>query len=75
MIKSRLKILMAERDIRSISELERKLKTSGYKISRTSLNKIYHDQNINKTYLETVCKLMHFFDCTFESLFSEISDM
>ena len=75
MIKSRLKILMAERDIRSISELERKLKASGYTISRTSLNKIYHDQNINKTYLETVWKLTIFFNCELKSLFSEISDV
>jgi putative transcriptional regulator len=75
MIKSRLKILMAERDIRSISELERKLKASGYAISRSSLNKIYHDHNINKTYLETILKLTKFFNCGLETLFSEVSDM
>ena len=49
MIKSRLKILMAERDIRSISELERQLETRNLAISRTSLNKIYHNQNTSKT--------------------------
>ena len=69
MIKSRLKILMAERDIRSISELERQLETRNLAISRTSLNKIYHNQNTSKTYLETVFKLTIFFNCGLNSLF------
>ena len=75
MLKSRLKILMAEKDIRSISELERMLKASNQTISRTSLNKIYHNQNINKTHLGTVWKLTRFFSCGLDDLFSEIPDM
>ena len=75
MIKSRLSILMAEKGIRSIAELERQLKTSGLKISRSSLNKIYHDQNINKTHLETVWKLTRFFNCELDNLFLEILDL
>lgn len=75
MIKSRLNILMAERGIRSIAELERQLKTSGLNISRSSLNKIYHNQNINKTHLETVWRLTRFFNCGLDSLFLEISDL
>ena len=75
MIKSRLSILMAEKGIRSITELERQLKTSGLKISRSSLNKIYHDQNINKTHLETVWKLTRFFNCELDNLFLEILDL
>lgn len=75
MIKSRLNILMAERNIRSISELERQLKKCDLTISRTSLNKIYHDQNINKTYLETIWKLTKFFKCELRNLFSEVSEL
>ena len=75
MIKSRLSILMAERGIRSIAELERQLKTTGLNISRTSLNKIYHDQNINKTHLETVWRLTKFFNCGLYDLFLEIPDL
>ena len=75
MIKSRLSILMAEKGIRSIAELERQLNTSGLKISRSSLNKIYHDQNINKTHLETVWKLTRFFNCELDNLFLEILDL
>ena len=75
MIKSRLSILMAEKGIRSIAELERQLKNSGLKTSRTSLNKIYHDQNINKTHLDTIWKLTRFFDCGLDKLFFEILDL
>ena len=75
MLKSRLSILMAEKGIRSISELERQMKSSDFSVSRTSLNKIYHDHNINKTHLDTVWKLTRFFQCELDTLFSEIIDL
>lgn len=70
MIKSRLKILMAERDINSLVELERQLKIKKLDISRTTLDRLYHSRNIDKTYLDTVIKLLNFFNCEMKDLFS-----
>ena len=70
MVKSRLKILMAERDINSLVELERQLKIKKLNISRTTLDRLYHSRNIDKTYLETTIKLLIFFNCEIKDLFS-----
>ena len=48
MIKSRLNILMAERGIRSIAELERQLIISNLSVSRPVLHKIYYNKLIKK---------------------------
>ena len=68
MIKSRLSILMAEKGIRSITELEKQLILSNLSISRPVLYKIYNNENTNKTYIETILKLLDFFNCTIEEL-------
>ena len=68
MIKSRLSILMAERGIRSIAELERQLIISNLSVSRPVLHKIYYNNHTNKTYIETILKLLDFFNCDIEEL-------
>ena len=73
MIKSRLNILMAERGIRSIAELERQLIISNLSVSRPVLHKIYYNNNTNKTYIETILKLLDFFNCSIEELITYTS--
>ena len=69
MIKSRLKILMAERDINSLVELERQLKIKKLNISRTTLDRLYHSRNNDKTDIETTIKLLIFYNCEIKDLF------
>lgn len=69
MIKCRLNILMAEKDIRSVTELERRLKIRNLNISRQSLHKIYHSIALDNTRLDTILKLLTFFNCKLEDLF------
>lgn len=68
MIKSRLKILIAEREIKSISELERLLKESGLGISRNTLSKLSTNKNINTVSLEFIDKLCTFLNCDIKDL-------
>ncbi len=68
MIKSRLKILIAEREIKSISELERLLKESNLGISRNTLSKLSTNKNVNTVSLEFIDKLCIFFDCSINDL-------
>ena len=68
-VRSNLKNLMEKHHIKSLSELSRRLKDLGIPISRTSLNKIYHDNHLEKNKLETFIKLKIFFNCTFDDLF------
>ena len=69
MIKCRLNILMAERDIRSVAELARQLEEKNLYISRQALQRIYHHDNLEKTRLETIIKLAVFFNCELKDLF------
>lgn len=68
MIKSRLKILIAERDIKSIRELERLLKENNLDISRTTLDKLSTNKNVNTVSLEFIDKLCIFFNCNINEL-------
>ncbi|MCM3180211.1 helix-turn-helix domain-containing protein [Cytobacillus horneckiae] len=67
MIKNRLAVLMAEKEIKSISELHRKIQSSGMTISRRTLDKFYNNQNNNISYdtLETLCTIL---DCELHEL-------
>ncbi|WP_200415974.1 helix-turn-helix domain-containing protein [Virgibacillus salexigens] len=60
MIKNRLAIIMAEKDIKSVSELQRMIKDEGLTISRRTLDKFYNNQNNNISYdtLETLCTVL-----------------
>ena len=68
MIKSRLKILIAEREIKSIRELERQLKEKNLSISRNTLDKLSTNKNINSVSLEFIDKLCIFFNCDIKDL-------
>ena len=55
--------------IRSLSELKQRLKSENPYISRQSPHKIYHSTALDNTKLDTVLKLLSFFNCSFEDLF------
>lgn len=50
MIKNRLAIIMAEKGISSVSELQRLIEEKGFYISRKSLDKFHKNQNSNVAY-------------------------
>ncbi|CAM3734033.1 helix-turn-helix domain-containing protein [Mesobacillus zeae] len=57
MIRNRLAIVMAEKGIKSVSELQRIIDDKGLSISRRTLDKFYNNKNNNVSYdtLETLC--------------------
>ncbi|MCA1029322.1 helix-turn-helix transcriptional regulator [Cytobacillus kochii] len=67
MIKNRLAVLMAEKEIKSVSELHRMIQNKGMTISRRTLDKFYNNQNNNISYdtLETLCIIL---DCELHDL-------
>jgi putative transcriptional regulator len=67
MIRNRLAVLMAEKNIKSISELHRMIQGKDMTISRRTLDKFYNNQNNNISYdtLETLCTIL---DCQLHDL-------
>lgn len=63
-MKTNLKKLMLDRDIDSLSELERQMKVKKINISRTCLDKLKHEKSLEQTKLITVLKLCSFFEIT-----------
>ena len=68
-MKSNIRELMRESGIKNLSELSRISIEKNVPISRTSLNKIYHDNELEKNKLETYIKLTAVFNCTLNDLF------
>ncbi|MEK4030843.1 helix-turn-helix transcriptional regulator [Pseudobacillus sp. FSL P4-0506] len=60
MIKNRLSVLMAEKGIKSVSELHRMTQEKGLSISRKTLDKFHNNQNNNVAYetLEILCEVL-----------------
>jgi putative transcriptional regulator len=67
MIRNKLAVLMAEKNIKSISELHRMIQAKDMTISRRTLDKFYNNQNNNISYdtLETLCMIL---DCELHEL-------
>lgn len=63
MLKSNLRVLMAEHRIDDITEL---MNRSG--LSRNSINKLYRETNIESIKLETLFKLCDTFQCKLSDL-------
>ncbi|MCB5235474.1 helix-turn-helix domain-containing protein [Niallia circulans] len=61
MIRNRLAVVMAEKNIKSVSELHRMIQEKGLTISRRTLDKFYNNQNNNISYdtLETLCTVLN----------------
>lgn len=69
MLKCNLRRLMADHKIDDISEL---MKLSG--LSRNSINKLYRENDIESTKLETLFKLCNVFGCKLSDLIEYTSD-
>lgn len=67
MIRNRLAVVMAEKGIKSVSELHRMIQDKDMTISRRTLDKFYNNQNNNVSYdtLETICIVL---DCELHDL-------
>lgn len=69
MLKSKLRHLMADKKINSLSALIRKAQ-----ISRETLNKLYHEEKLETLKLEMVVKVCEFFNCKIQDLIEYIPD-
>lgn len=67
MIRNKLAVIMAEKGIKSVSELHRMIQEKDMSISRRTLDKFYNNQNNNISYdtLETLCTVL---DCELHEL-------
>lgn len=61
-VKNRLSILMAEKGIRSVSELQRRIQDKGLTIARRTLDKIYTNES-NRIDYDTIATLCTILDC------------
>ncbi len=69
MLKSKLRHLMADKKINSLSALIR-----DSKISRETLNKLYHEEKMETLKLEMIVKICEYFNCNIQDLIEYIPD-
>lgn len=69
MLKSKIRHLMADKKINSLSALIRETK-----ISRETLNKLYHEEKLESLKLEMIIKVCEYFDCNIQDLIEYIPD-
>ncbi|ARK28756.1 helix-turn-helix domain-containing protein [Halalkalibacter krulwichiae] len=66
-MKNRLKILMAERGINSVSELHRMIQEQGHTMSRRTLDKFARNEN-NQVHYDTLITLCQVLNCQIHEL-------
>lgn len=69
MFKSKLRYLMADKQINSVKKL---IDETG--LSRTTLNKLYHSENLETLSLNMLGTLCKYFDCSLTELVEYIPD-
>lgn len=69
MLKSKLRHLMADKKINSLSALIR-----DSEISRETLNKLYHEEKMETLKLEMIVKICAYFNCNIQDLIEYIPD-
>ena len=69
MLKSKIRHLMADKKINSLSALIRETK-----ISRETLNKLYHEEKLESLKLEMIIKVCEYFDCNIQDLIEYIPE-
>ncbi|MGL5595873.1 MAG: helix-turn-helix domain-containing protein [Cetobacterium sp.] len=70
MLKSKLRYLMAEKKINSISEL-----MEFTNVSRDPLNKLYNEKNLETLKLDVLIRICNFFQCSLQDLIEYIPDV
>lgn len=61
-LKNRLAILMAEKEIKNISKLHRMIKNAGISVSRRTLDNLYNNKNNTVSY-KTIIVLCQILEC------------
>lgn len=67
MLKSKLRYLMAEKKINSISEL-----MEATKVSRDPINKLYNEKNLETLKVDVLIRICDFFNCKLQDLIEYI---
>ncbi|WP_010093098.1 helix-turn-helix domain-containing protein [Ornithinibacillus scapharcae] len=67
-VKNRLAVIMAEKEIRSISELIRLFEKHDKKIARRTLDRLYHNEN-NQIHYDTIADLCEVLEIEIGELF------
>ena len=69
MLKSKLRYLMADKQINSVKKL---IDDTG--LSRNTLNKLYHSENLETLGLSVIITLCRYFSCSISDLIEYIPD-
>ncbi len=68
-VKNNLALLMVQKGIKSVSELQRQLKDKGHPIARRTLDRFYNNDN-NQIHYDTITAICHVLNCDIGDLFS-----
>ena len=72
-VKNQLAVLMAEREIYSIAELQRKLEDAGHPIARRTLDRFHKNDN-NQIHYDTIAAICTVLDCSIGDLFKLVPE-
>jgi putative transcriptional regulator len=72
-VKNQLAVLMAQREIFSIAELQRKLEDAGHPIARRTLDRFHKNEN-NQIHYDTIAAICLVLDCSIGDLFKLVPD-
>lgn len=72
-VKNRLAVIMAEKEIRTISELQRMLEKNGTPVARRTLDRLYKNEN-NQILYRTIADLCQTLDVSIGELFILVDD-
>lgn len=73
LVKNRLAVLMAQKEIRSISELQRMLENLGFPIARKTLDRFYKNEN-NQIHYDTIAAICSVLECGIGDLFTLVKE-
>lgn len=72
-VKNQLAVLMAKREIRSISELQRLLDEKDVHIARRTLDRFYKNEN-NQIHYDTIAAICSVLNCGIGDLFTLVEE-
>lgn len=72
-VKNRLSIIMAEKGIRSVSELQRLMTDKGHPVARRTLDRLYRNDN-NQIHYDTIADICIVLDIEVGDLFILVDD-
>jgi putative transcriptional regulator len=72
-VKNNLAVLMAQKNIRSVSELQRQLENLGQSVARRTIDRFYKNEN-NQIHYDTIAALCTVLGCSVGELFTLVPD-